>query len=234
MTFAAYGVIVHVGSAPARRAGKVYIIMALLGEALLICALLLATAAAGGTDLRQIPAAVAASPLRNLIIALVLTGFGVKAGAVPLHLWHPLAHPVAPTPASAVLSGGMIKAGLLGWLRFLHLGEVVLPEWGALCIAVGLATASYGVVVGLTQDEPKTVLAYSSVSQMGFMLTGIGIGLSAPVAWPAALSAVLLYALHHGLAKGALFLGVGVSHGGSTVQRWIHAYPVIEQSADLR
>ncbi len=102
MTFTAYGVIVHVGSAPARRAGKVYIIMALLGEALLISALLLATAAAGGTDLRQIPAAVAASPLRDLIIALVLTGFGVKAGAVPLHMWLPLAHPVAPIPASAV------------------------------------------------------------------------------------------------------------------------------------
>lgn len=223
MTFAAYGVIVHVGSAPALRAGKVYLIMALLGEALLICALLLATAAAGGTDLKQIPAAVAASPLRNLIIALVLTGFGVKAGVVPLHMWLPLAHPVAPTPASAVLSGTIIKAGLLGWLRFLPLGEVSLPEWGALCIAAGLAAAAYGVVVGLTQDEPKTVLAYSSVSQMGLMLTGIGIGLSAPEAWPAALSAVLLYALHHGLAKGALFLGVGVPPGDSPAQRWIHA-----------
>ena len=233
MSLAAYGVIVHAGSAPARRAGKVYIIMALLGEALLICALLLATAAAGGTDLRQIPAAVAASPLRNLIIALVLAGFGVKAGAAPLHLWLPLAHPVAPTPASAVLSGAMIKAGLLGWLRFLPLGEVSLPEWGALCAAAGLAAAVYGVVVGLTQDEPKTLLAYSSASQMGFMLTGIGIGLSAPEAWPAALSAVLLYALHHGLAKGALFLGVGVSPGGSTVQRWIHAGGLIVPASAL-
>ncbi len=117
----------------------------------------------------------------------------------------------------------MIKAGLLGWLRFLPLGEVSLPEWGALCAAAGLAAAAYGVVVGLTQDEPKTVLAYSSVSQMGFMLTGIGIGLSAPEAWPAALSAVLLYALHHGLAKGAMFLGVGVPPGDSAAQRWLHA-----------
>ncbi len=117
----------------------------------------------------------------------------------------------------------MIKAGLLGWLRFLPLGEVSLPEWGALCAAAGLAAAAYGAVVGLTQDEPKTLLAYSSVSQMGLMLTGIGIGLSAAEAWPAALSAVLLSALHHGLAKGALFLGVGVSPGDSIVRRWIHA-----------
>jgi len=207
--------------------------MALLGEALIICALLLATAAAGGTDLRHIPAAVAASPLRNLIITLVLAGFGVKAGAVPLHMWLPLAHPVAPTPASAVLSGAMIKAGLLGWLRFLPLGEVTLPEWGALCIAAGLAAAAYGVVVGLTQDEPKTVLAYSSVSQMGLMLTGIGVGLSAPKVWPAALSAVLLYALHHGLAKGTLFLGVGVSPGDSTAQRWIHAGGLVVPASAL-
>lgn len=122
----AYGVIVQAGSAPTLRAGKVCVVMALLGEALLICELLLATAAAGGMDLRQRPAVVAASPLRNLIIALVLAGFGVKAGALPLHMCLPQAHLVAPAPVSAVLSGGMIKTGVLGWVRFPPLGTALL------------------------------------------------------------------------------------------------------------
>ena len=65
------------------------------------------------------------------LLFLLVIGFGIKLGVVPLHFWLPLAHPVAPTPASAVLSGAMIKAGLLGWMRFLPLGEVAMPKWGA-------------------------------------------------------------------------------------------------------
>lgn len=212
MTFAAFGLVSHAGSPEAFHAGRIYIIMAVIGEALVIAGMLLAASAAGGnTAFRNLPAAVAASEHRDLIIALVLSGFGVKAGAVPLHLWLPLAHPVAPTPASAVLSGAMIKAGLLGWLRFLPLGVVSLPDWGALCMIAGLSAAFYGVVVGSTQDDPKTVLAYSSVSQMGLLSFGIGIGLTDAEAWPLALPAVLLYAFHHALSKTALFLGVGVA-----------------------
>ena len=87
-------------------------------------------------------------------------------GLVPLHVWLPLAHPAAPMPASAVLSGAIIKAGVIGLIRFLPF-DGALPDWGAVLTAVGLLTAFYGVAVGITQANPKTVLAYSSVSQMG-------------------------------------------------------------------
>lgn len=85
--------------------------------------------------LADVPAAVAASPLRNELIVLLLVSLGIKAGLVPLHVWLPLAHPVAPTPASAVLSGAMIKAGLLGWLRFIPFGLAAWPEAGHALIA---------------------------------------------------------------------------------------------------
>ena len=126
MTFAGYGLVVHTGTGPALRAGRVYLVMAVMGEALLISGLILAASSAASLALGDVAAAVGASPHRDLVIGLLLAGFGVKAGALPLHMWLPLAHPVAPTPASAVLSGSMIKAGLLGWLRFLPFGVVAL------------------------------------------------------------------------------------------------------------
>ena len=99
----------------------------------------------------------------------------------------------------------MIKAGLLAWLRFLPMGEISFPGWGILCLVIGLAGAFYAVAVGLTQDDPKTVLAYSSVSQMGIMMIGLGAGMMNAEAWPACLTALLIYSLHHGLVKGGLF-----------------------------
>jgi formate hydrogenlyase subunit 3/multisubunit Na+/H+ antiporter MnhD subunit len=213
MSFSAYPLVVHNGSDESRRAGKVYLVLVVIGEALLVPALLLSQRATGSLDVRALASGIGASPNRDLIIGLALAGFGIKAGALPLHVWLPLAHPVAPTPASAVLSGAMIKAGLLGWLRFLPLGVASLPEWGGLCITAGIAAAFYGVVIGLAQDDPKTMLAYSSISQMGLITAGVGIGLAEPEMWPLCRTAVLLYALHHALAKGALFLGVGLAVG---------------------
>jgi formate hydrogenlyase subunit 3/multisubunit Na+/H+ antiporter MnhD subunit len=215
MTFSAYGLVVHAGSAAALRAGRVYVVMAVLGEGMLLTGLLLAASGADGMALDAFPAAVAAAPHRDWIVGLLLAGFGIKAGALPLHVWLPLAHPVAPTPASAVLSGCMIKAGLLGWLRFLPLGEAALPAWGIGVVAVGVLASFFGVAAGAVQRDPKTALAYSSISQMGFMNVAVGIGLAAPDAWPFALAACLAYAVHHGLAKGALFLGVGVAAAAS-------------------
>jgi formate hydrogenlyase subunit 3/multisubunit Na+/H+ antiporter MnhD subunit len=129
---------------------------------------------------------------------------------IGLHVWLPLAHPVAPTPASAVLSGSMIAAGLLGWLRILPLGEMTLPSWGGIMISAGLVAVFYAAIIGLMQSNPKTILAYSSISAMGIITMGVGLGLIAPENWSAILNAVLIFTLHHALAKGALFLGVGV------------------------
>lgn len=219
MTFSAYPLVLHDETPEAHRAGTVYILLAVIGEALIVTALILIASEAGGTGFRDIAGVVAASPRRDLVVALVLAGFGIKAGAVPLHVWLPLAHPVAPTPASAVLSGVIIKAGLLGWIRFLPLGAASLPEYGILCMAVGLAGAFCGVLVGLTQDNPKTVLAYSSISQMGLMLVALGTGLAWPQAWGAAAGTLLLFSLHHALNKASLFLGVGVAEGTDSPHR---------------
>jgi hypothetical protein len=182
----------------------------------------MATAGASGTLLSEVAAGVQHAPHSDAIIALLLAGFGIKAGALPLHVWLPLAHPVAPTPASAVLSGSMIKAGLLGWLRLLPLGAATLPGWGTLLAALGLMAAFFGVVVGVTQRNAKIALAYSSISQMGIVNVGIGLALLEPAAWPIALAGLLVYAVHHGLAKGALFLGVAVAHeAGAARSRWL-------------
>ena len=210
MTFAAYGLVVHTRSQSARRAGRVYLVMSIIGEMLILAGMLLTVWVAGSIDLRVASEAVAVSDDRNLIIALMLAGFGVKAGAIPLHMWLPLAHPVAPTPASAVLSGCMIKAGLLGWVRFLPLSDAPLEAWGWFVIAMGLLAAFFGVVAGLLQDDPKTLLAYSSISQMGLMTVAVGIGFAGTDSWDLALAAITVYVLHHSMAKGALFLGVGV------------------------
>ena len=211
MSFSAYGVVVHDGGGEAYRAGKVYLSLAVVGEVCLVSALLLTASVTENLQLDTIATGVGNAPTRNLIIGLTLLGFGIKVGVVPLHVYLPLIYSAAPTPASAVLSGAMIKAGLLGWLRFLPLGEIAAPGWGMLCLLAGIAAALYGIGIGLTQHDPKTALAYSSISQMGLMTVGIGVGFMSPATWPLALAAILLYALHHALAKGALFLGVGIA-----------------------
>ncbi len=210
MTFAAYGLIVHDRTPATRRAGRVYVVMAVVGEVLLLSGLFLAAGAAGSTDNGAVAAALAEASGGSLIIALLSAGFAVKAGIVPLHVWLPLAHPAAPVPASAALSGAMIKAGLVGWLSLLPLGSTSAPGWSATFVGVGLLTAFWGVAVGLGQDRPKVVLAYSSISQMGLIAVLIGLAFASPTATPVAVAAAVTYALHHGVAKGALFLGVGV------------------------
>lgn len=210
MSFSAYGLVVHNRDAQALRAGRVYIALVVLGEVLLFAGLV-----TGAWNMATLGLAdFAGAAQSNLVIALLLVGFGIKAGALPLHVWLPLAYSAAPTPASAVLSGAMINAGLLGWLRFLPLGQAALPEWSVLLIAAGIGAALYGVLIGLVQDDPKAVLAYSSISQMGLMTIAVGVGAAAPETWPLCLSVILIYALHHAFAKGALFLGVGVVAAG--------------------
>ena len=212
MTFAGYGLVVHSGSAAAKRAGRIYLIMAVPGEMLILSGLVLAASAAASPTLQALPPAIADHAWGSAITALLWAGFGIKAGLALLHMWLPLAHPVAPTPASAVLSGAMIKAGLLGWVLVLPLGLTSVP-WAALAMTGALIAAIGGALIGITQRAPKAVLAYSSISQMGIITSMLAAGLMQPALWPALAPAVVLYAVHHGLAKGALFLGVSGLHG---------------------
>ena len=211
MSFASYGLVVHARTPEALHAGRVYLALVVIGELALFAAIALAWQAAGSLRFDAIAAALAGSPQRDAVIALTLLGFGIKVGALPLHVWLPLAHPVAPTPASAVLSGAMIKAGLLGWLRLLPLGAVAAPAWGETLVAFGLAAAFAAALAGATQRQAKAALAYSSISQMGFVTVAVGVALALPAAAPAAVAAAALYAFHHAFAKAALFLGVSLA-----------------------
>ena len=223
MSFAAYGLIAHENTLKTRRAARVYIVLVAVGEAALALAMIFAAGMLGAFDFATVRLGLAALPNGDLIIAFALLGFGIKAGVLLLHVWLPLAHPVAPVPASAVLSGTMIVTGLVGLLRFLPVGVVALPGWGGLLVAFGLTAAFYGAIVGIDQHNPKVVLAYSSVSQMGIMTMAIGMILLEPtLAGPLSI-AIAFFALHHGLAKSALFLGAGLekTRMDADQRRWL-------------
>ena len=206
----AYAMIIHDGTPSTRRAGSIYLGFALLGEGLLLLAFVLLAANSHGGSLRiaDVVVAMSTSPSRGIILPLLLVGFGMKMALLPMHFWMPLSYTAAPIPAAAVLSGAGVKAGVIGMIRFLPF-MVALPQWGNVLVVVGLAGAFFGVAVGVTQSNPKSVLAYSSVSQMGFLAALLGMGLSAGDDGIGMVTA--FYAAHHVLVKGALFLAIGVS-----------------------
>jgi formate hydrogenlyase subunit 3/multisubunit Na+/H+ antiporter MnhD subunit len=224
LSLSVYGLVIHDRSRESLRAGRVYLIMAVLGEIVLFASIVIAAQQCGTISFAELGPRLASAPARDAIVWLMLIGLGIKLGAVPLHLWLPLAHPAAPTPASALLSGAVIKIGALGYLRFLPLGQATLPDAGGACIAVGLVAMLGGAIVGTLQSRPKVVLAYCSVSHMGLVMLGIGVGLMAPGRWPTIELALLLFVTHHALTKAVLFLGVGVSPaalgGGSARAVW--------------
>lgn len=206
----AYGLIVDDDTTAAQRAGAVYIAYAVLGEALLLVGFVLLAAGAtdGSLQIRDVMAALPSSPWRIAAIAFTTAGFLFKTGAVPVHVWMPPTYTAAPTPAAAVLSGAAVKAGVIGLLRFLPFDDAGLAP---ALVLLGLTSALYGVAVGLTQTNPRTVLAYSSISQMGVIATLLGMG------WAATDATVRLdaafYAANHALTKGGLFLAVDVMAG---------------------
>lgn len=205
MSFASYGLVVHGREAASYFAARVYIVFVILGELALFAGLVLATQAAQSTLISD----VAAAELPDSALTLLIMGLGVKLGVVPLHLWLPLAHTAAPVPASAVLSGAMIKAGLFGLLSVLPLGTLGHSSHGTGLVAVGVLSIVVAGAIGVTQRNPKAVLAYSSVSQMGTLAIALGVTLVVPSAWPILGPAIVFFAAHHAFAKGALFLGVG-------------------------
>ena len=146
---------------------------------------------------------------------LALFGFGAKAGLVPLHVWLPEAHPAAPSPVSALMSGVMLKTAVYGMLR-VTFDLIGTPAWwwGLILLMVGLLTALYGVVYAAAQTDMKRLLAYSSIENIGILFTGMGLavvyfGVGMPVPGTVALVAVLYHALNHAFMKSLLFLGTG-------------------------
>jgi formate hydrogenlyase subunit 3/multisubunit Na+/H+ antiporter MnhD subunit len=151
----------------------------------------------------------------SVAFALAFIGFGAKAGLVPLHVWLPEAHPAAPSPVSALMSGVMLKTAVYGMLRvtFDLLGE---PQswWGLVMVPVGLFTALYGAVFAAVQTDMKRLLAYSSIENVGILFAGTGLAIvfvanGMPALGALALIAVLYHAVNHAFMKSLLFLGTG-------------------------
>lgn len=207
----------------AARAAAIYLGIALLAEAFLLAALVLIVQASpdGSLMISDAPAALASSPARDLTLTLLIVGLGVKAGLVPFHFWMPLAYGAAPIPAAAVMSGAVVKASVLAFIRFVPF-DSALSGFGMALAAIGMIGAFHGVAIGITQTNAKVVLAYSSVSQMGFIVALIGMGMaSGNTGTPLV---VAFYAAHHLLVKGALFLAVGVA-SRSAQSLWVTMIP---------
>jgi formate hydrogenlyase subunit 3/multisubunit Na+/H+ antiporter MnhD subunit len=147
---------------------------------------------------------------------LAFFGFGAKAGVVPLHVWLPEAHPVAPSNVSSLMSGVMLKTAVYGIVRVVFdlIGD--FPWWwGALVLIFGLLSAVYGILAALMQQDLKKLLAYSSVKNIGIILVGIGLSMifasfSLSLLAALALVAALYHVLNHAMYKGLLFMGAGV------------------------
>jgi len=152
---------------------------------------------------------------RSAIFLLGFIGFGTKAGIVPLHLWLPKAHPIAPSPVSALMSGVMLKTAIYGLVRlsfdFLGTGPA---WWGYLILAAGAVSGVLGVLYAIAEHDLKRLLAYHSVENIGIIYLGLGAGMifaaNHSPAWAAvALMGALLHSLNHALFKSLLFLGAG-------------------------
>ena len=151
----------------------------------------------------------------SVAFILAVFGFGAKAGILPLHVWLPLAHPAAPSPFSALMSGVMLKIALYGILRVsFDLLQTRIWWWGVLLMGVGLVTALFGVVFSTVQVEMKRLLAYSSIENIGLMCAGIGLSLLFSAYDMKALSALALTAamyhmISHAFFKSLLFCSTG-------------------------
>jgi multicomponent K+:H+ antiporter subunit A len=201
MSLSSFVLVIHQLSEEAREAARSYIHWVIIGEVLLF----------SGFCLSQWHAGFALnSELAWITSLIVVLGFGSKVGVFGMHWWLPKAHPVAPVPGSAIMSGFMVKAGFIGWLRFVpHSAEPV--EIIGCLLGLGVVGTFLGAIKGMFQHKPKVVLANSTVSQMGILTMAFGATFILPDNRDAIITAMILYCTHHGLAKSALFFSIGMS-----------------------
>ena len=200
---------------PARQAGWTYLVATHIGSAFLMAMFILMAREAGTTSFQVFNGLAWSPESRSLIFVLALFGFGAKAGLVPLHVWLPEAHPVAPSHVSAVMSGVMIKTGIYGLLRVWQWLGTPIWWWGALLMGIGLVTGILGILSALAQNDLKRLLAYCSVENIGIICLGIGLAQYAaaeklPGVAILALAGAILHLLNHALSKSLLFLGAGI------------------------
>lgn len=195
----------------------VYLLMMHAGAAAVFGAFLIFLPQASGLDFAAIRSgsALMSPGLRAAVFLLAFVGFGTKAGIVPLHLWLPRAHPIAPSPVSALMSGVMLKTAVYGFVRFTFDFLGTGPSWwGYLVVTAGALSGLLGLLYALSEHDLKRLLAYSSVENLGVIYLGLGAALvlaahHAPEWAALALCAALLHSLNHAVFKSLLFLGAG-------------------------
>lgn len=205
---------------------SIYLLMMHAGAAAVVAAFFLYWPYAHGLEFASIRSASANLPAgpRTVLFLLAFVGFGTKAGIIPFHLWLPRAHPIAPSPISALMSGVMLKTAVYGFVRF---GFDFLrggPWWsGYLVLAAGAVSGLLGVLYAIGEHDLKRLLAYHSVENIGIIYLGLGSSLlflanGAPQWAALALIAALLHTLNHAYFKSLLFLGAGaISHSTHTL-----------------
>ncbi len=244
MSLASWALVAHQDAeAENRRAARLYLGFAGMGGLALALALGL-SAAGGALDFAALRAAPPEGLRAAAILALVLAGAGSKAGLAPLHVWLPLAHPAAPSHVSAVMSGAMTKVALYVVARFaFDLMGPAQPVWmGAPLIALGAASAVIGALRANLEEDGKTLLACSTIENVGLIAIGLGLALAfrgadLPALAAIAAAAALLHALNHAAFKSLLFLAAGeVLHGAGSrrldrLGGLIHRMPVTAWAA---
>ena len=227
MTLASAALILLEGDSEERRHNVfIYLLMMHAGAAAVAAAFFLFLPFSHTLDLSALRTVGAALParIRAAIFLSALVGFGTKAGLIPLHLWLPRAHPLAPSPVSALMSGIMLKTAVYGFVRFAFdlLGGG--PWWsGYVVLAVAAVTGVLGILYALAEDDLKRLLAYSSVENIGIIFLALGAALlflahHSAAGASLALVAALFHAWNHACFKSLLFLGAGsISHGARSV-----------------
>ena len=198
-----------------RRAGFLYLLIAHVGAIAILMAFGVMQGGHGDYTFDTMRHASLSPFWASTTFVLALFGFGAKAGILPLHAWLPEAHPAAPSPVSAMMSGIMLKTAIYGMLRVtFDLLHTQMWWWGVLALTVGLLTALFGVIFAAVQVDMKRLLAYSSIENIGLILVGIGLTLifhhfAKDTLAALALTATLYHAVNHAFMKGLLFLGTG-------------------------
>jgi hydrogenase-4 component B len=201
----------------ARSAAIVFLIMSHAGTGLLLAAFLMLAAFGGSQDFADFHLLASRLPPfeQGAVFLLFFLGFGVKAGIVPLHIWLPDAHPVAPSNISALMSGIVIKTGIYGMARVFFDFYGPPPLWsGTMVLAVGVVTALVGVLYALQEHDLKRLLAYHSIENVGIIVMGFGAALmfrtlDHPSLAAIALVGALYHTMNHATFKGLLFLAAG-------------------------
>jgi formate hydrogenlyase subunit 3/multisubunit Na+/H+ antiporter MnhD subunit len=198
-----------------RGAGFLYLLIAHLGAIAILLCFGVMNGGQGDYTFDALRAAKLQPQWATVAFLLAFFGFGAKAGMIPLHAWLPEAHPAAPSPVSALMSGIMLKTAIYGMIRVIYdlIGNVRW-EWGILVLLIGAGTTMFGVLYALMQHDLKRLLAYHSVENIGIILLGFGmsmvfIGFGHPAAGALGLIAALYHTLNHAVFKGLLFLGAG-------------------------